>query len=207
MDGTPTPWQALAMATSNRACDHLDFPLANDPCRLPAENVRELVEKPVSYGGVLSSDCQAYDGKAWLVLWYQMCAMASDMLGICHYHTRVFNPDGVGFEEFSRLLSLNAGVDASPGAIWEAARRAFDIERRLNVREGHGGRDDWLGDSLFAGPGPGDAGGGILDRRAFEAMLREYYSLQGWDGQGVPGATALPPGPGAGLGVSAGKKA
>ena len=174
-DGTPTPWQALGMATSNRSSDHLDFHPANDPCHLPESALRALADGPVSYGGELPGGCQEQAGKAWLVLWYQMCAMAADMLGICHYHTRVFNPEGIGFQEFSRLLWLNTGIEVSPAEIWAAAGRAFAIERRLNVREGQAGQ--------------GDAP--ALDGAALDAMLREYYSLQGWDSHGSPPEAAV----------------
>jgi aldehyde:ferredoxin oxidoreductase len=165
----PTPWQALGMATSNRSCDHLDFHPGNDPCHLPGAALRALAGSPVSYGGSLSTDCREHAGKAWLVLWYQMCAMAADMLGICHYHTRVFNPQGIGFEEFSRLLELNAGIKVSPAGIWAAAQRAFAIERRLNVRER-----------------PDQAAAPARDAAGLGDMLREYYSLHGWDARGTP---------------------
>ncbi len=183
-DEQPTPWQALGAATANRGIDHIRFLPPNDPCNFLELVIRGIISNPVSYDGPLSSECRDYTGRPWLVLWHHLCGMAADMLGICQFHTKLFNNDGLGFEEFSRLLSLNTGIEKSSQEIWDSAHRAFTVERHLNLREGYTSKDDNLDERYFAGAGDTDTK--KLDRSKFQSMLQEYYSLQGWDEQGVP---------------------
>lgn len=185
-DDPPTPWQALGVATANRGIDHIRFLPPNDPCNLLELVLRGIVSNPVSYNGPLSTECQDYTGRPWLVLWHHYCGMAADMLGICQFHTQLFNPDGSGFDEFSRELSLNAGLELSPQGIWDAASRAFTLERLLNLREGYTSKDDIPDERYFTVAGATNAGVSLLDKTKYDSMLREYYSLQGWDKEGVP---------------------
>ena len=182
----PNPWQALGTATANRGVDHIRFLAPNDPCNLLELVLRGMVSNPVPYNGPLSTDCQDYTGRPWLVLWHHYCGIAADMLGICQFHTQLFNPDGFGFDEFSRLLLLNTGLEFSPQEIWNAAKRAFTLERLLNIREGRAIKDDIPDERYFTLAGATNTGNTLLDKTKYESMLREYYSLQGWDREGVP---------------------
>jgi aldehyde:ferredoxin oxidoreductase len=184
-DNPPTPWQALGTATANRGVDHIRFLPPNDPCNLLGLVLRGMVNNPVAYNGPLSSGCEDYTGRPWLVLWHHYCGMAADMLGICQFHTQLFNPDGLGFDEFSRLLLLNNGIELSSQSIWDAACRAFNLERMLNLRAGYSGINDYP-DARYFMPAAGRDGEKVLDRAQFTSMLREYYFIQGWDGQGLP---------------------
>ena len=185
-DNPPTPWQALGTATANRGVDHIRFLPPNDPCNLLELVLRGMVSNPVAYNGPLSSGCEDYTGRPWLVIWHHYCGMAADMLGICQFHTQLFNPDGLGFDEFSRLLLLNTGLEFSPQEIWNATNRAFTLERLLNIREGQTSKDDIPDERYFTVAGATTAGNTLLDKTRYEAMLREYYTLQGWDREGVP---------------------
>jgi aldehyde:ferredoxin oxidoreductase len=68
------------------------------------------------------------------------------------------------------------------------AQRVWNLTRLFNVREGFGRKDDTLPERLFnevstKGPSTGQ----IVDRKAFEKMLDEYYEIVGWDvSTGVP---------------------
>ena len=174
----PTPWQALGVATATRACDHIRYLPANDPCRLPEPVMKDMFNKPVPYEGPLSSDCWDGAGKPWMVYWREMCSMAADMLGVCDFHTALFSPEGPGFDDFSKMVRLNTGLDLSPVEIWEAASRAYDLERQFNMCEGYTDKDDLLGFSR--------ATGGSLEAHDFQSLLPEYYALHGWDRQGNP---------------------
>jgi aldehyde:ferredoxin oxidoreductase len=188
-DNPPDPWQALGTVTANRGIDHIRFLPPNDPCNFLEVVIRGMVSNPITYDGSLSSGCGDYAGRPWLVRWHHLCGMAVDMLGICQFQTQLFNSDGLAFNEFSRLLLLNTGMELSPVEIWDAARRAFTLERLLNLREGNGSKGEDLDERYFARED--DTNARKLDRSNFKSILQEYYSLQGWDELGVPSRETL----------------
>jgi aldehyde:ferredoxin oxidoreductase len=115
--------------------------------------------------------------------------MAVDCLGVCKYHTVFLSPNHLNFNEFSKLLELNTGLQLSPLDVWTVAERAYNIERLFNLREGATRKDDWLVDRYFDEETPMGldvARGKKIDREKFRAMIDEYYELHGWDREGVP---------------------
>jgi aldehyde:ferredoxin oxidoreductase len=115
--------------------------------------------------------------------------MAVDCMGVCKFHTIFLSPNMPAFEEFSKWLKLIAGLEMSPVQIWEAAERAYNLERLFNLREGFTRADDRLVDRYFDEPttrGFDVAKGKTIDRAKFETMIDEYYEHHGWDEQGVP---------------------
>ncbi len=188
-DDRPTPALALGIATSSRGADHLTSRPAIDLYHLPESLLRKIYGQPVSYQGPLSSDYASYEGKAWQVVWQEMCYMAVDCLGICKYHTTFLGPNFPNFEEWSRLLYLNTGLELSPLDIWNTADRAYTMERLFNIREGLTRDHDWLVDSFFDEPtqcGIPAVKGKSIDRAKFTTMLDEYYGFHGWDRLGMP---------------------
>jgi aldehyde:ferredoxin oxidoreductase len=87
------------------------------------------------------------------------------------------------FEEFSKMIFLNTGLELSPKDIWDCANRAYTLERLFNVREGYTKKDDWLPEQYFDGSMISK-----LDKEKLRAMLNEYYKLREWDENGVPKA-------------------
>jgi aldehyde:ferredoxin oxidoreductase len=57
-----------------------------------------------------------------------------------------------------------------------AGERIFDLKRSFNVREGITSADDILPVRVATGPGG----------KNLERLLGEYYSLRGWNAEGVP---------------------
>lgn len=118
-----------------------------------------------------------------------MCYEAVDCLGICKYHTIFLGPNFPNFEEWSKLLYYNTGLEMSPLDIWNVADRCYTIERLFNIREGLTRKDDWLVDRYFDEPttrGVPAACGVTIDREKFAKMIDEYYEHHGWDENGVP---------------------
>jgi aldehyde:ferredoxin oxidoreductase len=188
-DERPTPSLALGIATSSRGADHLRSRPAIDLYRLPQELLKKIFGGPKQYDGPLSSDYTSYEGKARMVLWQEMIYQAIDCAGICKFHTIFLSPNLIGFEELSKLIYFNTGLEMTPEEIWEIADRAYTIERLFNMREGLTREDDWLVDRYFDEPTP--IGLPVvrdksIDRRKFKEMLDEYYELHGWDEDGVP---------------------
>ncbi len=188
-DERPTPALALGIATGSRGSDHLRSRPAIDLYALPEPILRKVYSQPVPYNGPLTSDYTDYTGKAWQVRWQEVCYEAVDSLGICKYHTIFLGPNFPNFEEWSRLLYLNTGLELSPQDIWDSADRAYNMERLFNIREGLTRKDDWLVDRYFDEPTPLGipvVKGKAIDRDRFNQMLDEYYEHHGWDSHGVP---------------------
>lgn len=188
-DERPTPSLALGIATSSRGSDHLRSRPAIDLYHLPEEALRKIFGHPTPYDGPLSSDFSDYEGKPRMVQWQEMCYEAVDCLGVCKFHSVFLSPNLLSFDEFSKLLYHNTGLELSPADIWEVADRAYNIERLFNIREGLTRQDDWLPDRYFDEPTPiglDVARGKSIDREKFTKMIDEYYQLHGWDEKGVP---------------------
>ena len=188
-DERPTPSLALGIATSSRGADHLRSRPAIDLYFLPEPVLRKVYGQPVPYDGPLSSDYADYEGKPWQVVWQELCFEAVDCLGICKYHTTFLGPTLPNFEEWSKLLYYNTGLELSPRDIWDIADRAYNMERLFNIREGLTRKDDWLPDRYFDEPcklGIPHIRGRKIDREKFKKMLDEYYEYHGWDENGVP---------------------
>ncbi|MFC2005098.1 aldehyde ferredoxin oxidoreductase family protein, partial [Chloroflexota bacterium] len=188
-DERATPALALNIAVSSRGSDHLRGRPAIDLYGLPVDVLRRIYSMPVPYDGPLTSHWQDYEGKPWEVRWQETCFEAVDCLGICKYHTIFLGPNFPNFEEWSRLLYLNTGLEMSPLDIWNVADRCYNIERLFNIREGLTRKEDHLVDRYYDEPttrGVPAACGKTIDREKFEKMLDEYYEHHGWDGNGVP---------------------
>jgi aldehyde:ferredoxin oxidoreductase len=188
-DERATPSLALGIATSSRGADHLRSRPAIDLYHLPEHLLRKIYGGPKPYDGPLSSDYTSYEGKARMVQWQEMMYEAIDCTGVCKYHTIFLSPNLIGFEELSKLIYNNTGLEFTPQEIWDIADRAYTVERLFNIREGLTRADDWLVDRYFDEPTPIGlpvARGKCLDREKFEQMIDEYYELHGWDEGGVP---------------------
>ncbi len=188
-DERPTPSLALGIATSSRGSDHLRSRPANDLLHLPEKFLRKIYGGPKPYDGPLSSDYSSYEGKPRMVLWQEMMYEAIDCTGVCKFHSIFLSPNLIGFDELSKLIHLNTGLEFTPEEIWDIADRAYTVERLFNIREGLTRDDDWLVDRYFDEPTPLGlqiARGKSIDRKKFKKMIDEYYELHGWDKNGVP---------------------
>ena len=188
-DERPTPSLALGIATATRGSDHLRSRPAIDLYHLPEPVLRKIYSQPHPYNGPLSSDYRDYEGKPYQVLWHELCYMAVDMIGMCKFHTVFLSPNMPNFEEFSKMIRLNTGLELSAEEIWACADRAYTLERLFNLREGATRKDDWLVDRYFDEPTPiglDIVRGRRIDREKFKAMLDEYYQIHQWDENGIP---------------------
>ncbi|MBT3363962.1 MAG: aldehyde ferredoxin oxidoreductase family protein [Chloroflexi bacterium] len=193
-DERSTPSLALGVGTSSRGADHIRSRAAIDLFGLPESLLADVYGQPTPYDGPMTSDYTSYDGKARQVLWQEMCYEAVDCLGICKYHTVFLGPNYPNFEEWSRLIYYNTGLEFSPLEIWEVADRAYTIERLFNLREGMIRADDMLVDRYYDEPTPDGIGkvrGAKIDRDKYNDMLDEYYEMHGWNKSGVPTKSTL----------------
>jgi aldehyde:ferredoxin oxidoreductase len=192
-DERATPALALNIATGSRGSDHLRSRPAIDLYHLPEDVLRRIYSSPVPYDGPLSSEHTEYIGKPWQVFWHENCYMAVDCLGICKYHTTFLGATLPNFEDWSKVLYYNTGLDISPKEIWDVAWRCNMIERMFNIREGLTRDDLKKGDMLnhryFDEPcrrGAPDVVGKVIDKKRFIKMIDEYYEHKGLDENGIP---------------------
>jgi len=192
-DERATPGLALNIATGSRGSDHLRSRPAIDLYHLPEEVLRKIYSNPVPYDGPLSSEHTEYIGKPWQVFWHENCYMGVDCLGICKYHTTFLGATLPNFEDWSKVLYYNTGLEMTPDEIWDVAVRCNMIERLFNLREGLVRDDLKKGDMLnhryFDEPckrGAIDVIGRKIDKKKFIQMIDEFYEHKGLDKNGVP---------------------
>ncbi|HEJ83911.1 MAG TPA: aldehyde ferredoxin oxidoreductase, partial [Desulfobacteraceae bacterium] len=192
-DERGTPGLALNIATASRGSDHLRSRPAIDLYHLPEEVLRRIYGNPVPYDGPLSSEHTHYEGKPWQVFWQENCYMGVDCLGICKYHTTFLGATLPNFEDWSKVLYYNAGLDMTAEEIWDVARRCNMVERMYQIREGLKREDLKKGDMLnhryFDEPckrGAPDVVGRVLDKKKFVKMIDEFYEHKGLDKEGNP---------------------
>ena len=197
-DERPTPALALNVATASRGSDHLRSRPAIDLYHLPEEVLRKIYGNPVSYDGPLSSEHNEYEGKPWQVFWQENCFMGVDCLGICKYHTTFLGPTLPNFEDWTKVLYYNTGLEMTPEEIWDVTLRCNMIERLFNLREGLARNDLEKGDMLnhryFDEPcrrGAIDVVGLTIDKKKFVKMVDEFYAHKGLDRNGVPKSKTL----------------
>jgi len=181
-DERATPGLALNIATGSRGSDHLRSRPAIDLYHLPEEVLRKIYSNPVPYDGPLSSEHTEYIGKPWQVFWQENCYMGVDCLGICKYHTTFLGATLPNFEDWSKVLYYNTGLEMTPEEIWDVAVRCNMIERLFNLREGLTRDDLKKGDMLnhryFDEPcrrGAIDVVGRKIDKKKFIQMIDEFY--------------------------------
>ncbi|MBI5441840.1 MAG: aldehyde ferredoxin oxidoreductase [Deltaproteobacteria bacterium] len=192
-DERATPGLALNIATASRGSDHLRSRPAIDLYHLPEPVLRKIYGSPVPYEGPLSSDHREYVGKPWQVYWQENTYMGVDCLGICKYHTTFLGATLPNFEDWSKVLYYNTGLELTPEQIWDVARRGNMVEKLFNLREGFERDDPATGDVLvdryFDEPcrrGAPDVIGSVIDREKFNQMRAEFYQHKGLDELGVP---------------------
>ena len=192
-DERATPALALNIATASRGSDHLRSRPAIDLYHLPEEVLRKIYGNPVAYDGPLSSEHTDYEGKPWQVFWHENCYMGVDCLGICKYHTTFLGATLPNFEDWSKVLYYNTGLEMTPAEIWGVAERCNMIERLFNLREGlereNLKKGDMLNHRYFDEPcrrGAPDVVGRYIDKEKFIKMIDELYGHKGLDENGVP---------------------
>lgn len=161
------------------------------------------------WGSEAAVDFSTYEGKALAALKVQNRQYIKESLNLCDFAWPIYDPadraDHVGDPALERqLFSAVVGKEFSPEEFDLIAERLFTLNRMILVREGRNGReDDVLPDFMFVEreemiadvfgmynpelylPGKGDEvisrKGKAVDKKEFEKMMDEYYSLRGWN--------------------------
>jgi aldehyde:ferredoxin oxidoreductase len=88
---------------------------------------------------------------------------------------------------FLDLLSGALGERFTKKQCLKIGERIFNFERMMNVREGISARDDKIPPRMLEEDLPGNGKGKI----PIEKMLKRYYKLRNWEGNGIPSKDKL----------------
>ncbi len=109
----------------------------------------------------------------------QLKSIVEDCLTICAYL-----PYSVDKE--AELLSAVTGWNTGAMDLLRVAERVLTIARLFNIREGFSASDDVLPERFFQPKTDGPLSDQALDRTEMENAKSYYYTLMGWDSEGVP---------------------
>lgn len=178
--------QALGAATASRGSCHLRSRFTLEEFSLPEKVIEKIIGRPVP------PDPDAYEGKAWPVVWTENLCAVGDALGLCRFVTKWMTPGFLAFEEFSELIGVATGMEISPKELMEIGERITNIERIYLAREGVDRKDDRLPDKMYDEPWThGPRKGLVVDPVRFNRLLDDYYEEHGWDSNGIPTSQTL----------------
>lgn len=124
----------------------------------------------------------AYEKKASMVRDLQLTYATGDCVIFC-----MFGAFAIKMVDYAQAISAATGWNIDEDELKTVAERSWNISRMFNNREGFTREHDTLPGRLFKessteGPSKGE----VVDRKAFEKMLDEYYQVVGWDNNGKP---------------------
>ena len=95
---------------------------------------------------------------------------------------------GIGFNEnYTNLLAAVTGWGPDATELNVIGERICNMERLFNVREGISRKDDTLPyRAMWEAVPPGATPGELTPPETLEAMLNSFYTLRGWDQNGIP---------------------
>ncbi len=85
--------------------------------------------------------------------------------------------------ETVELFNAITGWDYTVQELIKAGERGFTVQRLLNIRDGYDGKTDRLPAKMFKSAQQGFRAGKTIP---FEQLMEDYYSIRGWDANGVP---------------------
>lgn len=138
------------------------------------------------FGGVWAED--DIDGRVEFVKNQQDEKAAEECLIVCQF---VY---GIGLldEVLGEMLSVSTGEDWNLEKMKIAGERCWTLSRMFSCREGISRKDDYLpekfGEEAIA---DGPIKGSVMSRYHQDYMLDRYYSLRGWDENGIPGTSLI----------------
>jgi aldehyde:ferredoxin oxidoreductase len=160
-DGRAAQGMGLEYATSNRGGCH----------------VRGYMTSPELLGVPVKMDPLVTEGKAGMLKVFQDLTALIDSLGVC-----LFTTFGLGLPELAAQYREAIGSDESDEEILLKGERIWNIEKKFNIKAGV--EKDTLPPRLLREALPSGAAKGKVTQ--LEVMLKEYYSLRGWDTEGAP---------------------
>lgn len=163
------------------------------------------------WGSELAADDSTYEGKALAAVKIQNKIYAIESLGLCTFAYPITyslnTEDHLGDPDIeAKILEALTGTPVEEGRqlLEECGSKTATLQRKILLREGWNPPEcDYPPDFHFIDPlppnpigqkviVPGKGGkpfvptGTTLDFENYKRMLKEYYSLRGWDTKGIP---------------------
>lgn len=129
-------------------------------------------------------DRLALEGKpAYAKVFHDLTAVI-DSMGLC-----IFTTFGLGLPDYTEMYNAVCGDIYTPETLLEAGDRIWTLEKIFNIKAGIDKSQDTLPerllkDPIVAGPTKGEV-------HELDILLPEYYSVRGWDENGVPTESTL----------------
>jgi aldehyde:ferredoxin oxidoreductase len=162
-DGRGLQGMGLEYATSNRGGCH----------------VRGYMTSPEILGIPEKLDPLVTDGKATWVKIFQDLTAVVDSIGIC-----LFTTFAIGLAEVSEMIRTATGIEYTDAEVLQIGERIWNLEKKFNLKAGFTKADDTLPPRLLKEPASaGAAKGKVVE---LDVMLKDYYSVRGWDKEGIP---------------------
>jgi aldehyde:ferredoxin oxidoreductase len=111
---------------------------------------------------------------------------AYDVLGVC-----AFGGFSVTLDEYANMLNDVTGLEMKASDLEVVSRRVLTLERLFNLLCGFTAGDDWLPERFYRDGIEVEEGTVVCPEDEFRSMRAEYYESLGWDGRGVPRASAF----------------
>lgn len=165
-DGRALQGMGLEYATSNRGGCH----------------VRGYMTSPEILGLPVKMDPLVTEGKAAMLKIFQDLTAVVDSVGMC-----LFTTFAIGLPEIAEMVRTCTGINYTDEEVLQIGERIWNLEKMINMECGITVKDDTLPPRLLNEPiSEGPAKGKVVE---LDTMLPEYYSLRGWDMEGVPSET------------------
>lgn len=162
-DGRAMQGIGLEYATSNRGGCH----------------VRGYMTSPEILGIPVKMDPAVTEGKAATLKIFQDLTAVVDSVGIC-----LFTTFAIGLPEIAEMFRTCTGLDYTDEEVLQLGERIWNLEKIFNLENGFSMKDDTLPPRLLNEPIPAGPAKGQVNK--LDVMLPEYYSVRGWDKEGVP---------------------
>jgi len=125
------------------------------------------------------ADPKTYEGKAELFLVNQVMISIIDSAILCY-----FTHGAIRLKEYAKMFRGATGFEYDVANLQKFGRRLSTLSRLFNIREGKTKDEDNLPrrsteEPLTSGPSKGET----ID---LDVLLEDYYTLMGWDKNGVP---------------------
>lgn len=149
----------LAYATSDRGACHL----------------RATFYKPELVGMIAP---EQIDGKAALFIEFEDRLTMFDTLVVCRFYRDLYM-----WERLGEIIYALTGLPSDEASLRKKAAAISTLVRQFNIREGLTSEDDRLPKGLFRAL---DNSGHMIEPEEMDYMLKDYYTLRGWDENGIP---------------------
>lgn len=90
------------------------------------------------------------------------------------------------YTQKTTIMQAVTGWNTTTWELMKTGERVTNLARAFNVREGFTRRDDWLPERFFHPRMPDESSETAVDSAALEKARSIYYSMMGWNDEGVP---------------------